>query len=63
MMNGWMVTLPGICTGDLLYFPPHSYQGILIGFSEDGDGMNAGLFDGSTDESDNVWMEGNYPGI
>ena len=32
------------------------------GFSADGDRVTGGLPDGSTDESDDVWMEGDFPG-
>ena len=36
-------------------------KGNIDGFSADGDKVMDGLPDGSTDESDDVWMEGNFP--
>ena len=33
----------------------------FYGFSADGDGVTDGLPDGSTDKSDDVWMEGKFP--
>ena len=36
--------------------------GIFARFSADSDGVNNGLPDGSTDESNDVWMEGDIPG-
>ena len=38
---------------------------LLLGnfeFSADGDGVTDSLPDGSTDQSDDVWMERNFPG-
>ena len=45
--------------GDFLPLLP----GIFNGFSADGDGVTDGLPDGSTDESNDVHMEGNFPKI
>ena len=58
MKNGLWVLLPGFHAGNLAHFSPHNYWGILMGFQLM---VTDGLPDGSTDESDNVWMEGKLP--
>ena len=56
------VILPGFHAGNLPHFPP-LLQGNFIGFSADGDEVTDRLPGGSTDESDDVGMERNFPGF
>ena len=55
------VQIVGILTGvtNCIFSP--LLLGNFDGFSADGDKVTAGLSDGSTDESDDVWMERNFP--